>query len=255
MNKKISLLIIDSDEMYAKEFVETAMGHIDYEYAEYVTDGAEGYERMKLIRPDVVVIDFLVAGMDAIGFLRKLNGDSNIKRPRVMISSQAMVGNMVQLAATLGVEYFIKKPLTPPVACETVAYAMDTPAPERKAAEIDDIDEKITQFIHCMGVPAHLDGHMYIRSALKIAIEDISIISPITKRLYPDLAKMYKKSPSSIERSIRHAISVSWSRGNQKLIREVFGYSAESCVGCPTNSEYIAMIADDLRLRIKHDMM
>lgn len=255
MNNKISLLIIDSDEMYAKELVKTAMDHIDFEYVEYVTDGAEGYERMKLIRPDVVLIDFLVAGMDAIGFLRKMDSDSNIKRPRVMIISQTMIGNMVQLATMLGVEYFIKKPLTPLSACETVAFAMSHPEPERKMTEPDDIDEKITQFIHCMGVPAHLDGHKYIRSALKIAIEDISIISPITKRLYPDLAKMYKKSPSSIERSIRHAISVSWSRGNQKLIREVFGYSAESCVGYPTNSEYIAMIADDLRLRIKHDMI
>lgn len=256
MDKKLALLIIDGERKYGNEIAEEAKNHPAFDTVDFAIDGVEGYELMKIIRPDVIIIDFLVSGLDAIGFLRKIKNETGVKKPYVVISSYTMLTNMINTAAALGADYFIMKPQPPEEICETIVAAVTTEVPKYEPVmESDDTDAKITQFIHCMGVPAHLDGHRYIRSALKIAMDDITMISPITKRLYPNLAKMYKKTPCCIERSIRHAISVSWRRGNQKLIRDVFGYSAESSMGCPTNAEYIAMLADDLRLRIKHDMV
>lgn len=258
MNSNITLLVIDSDKNYAKTLAEYAKNHPLFLDASYASDGAQGLEMAKLIKPDVIIMDFLISEIDAIGFMRILNRTPDLKKPFIIINSHTMTAVMLKTASQLGADYFMIKPQRPVEICNTVSDLISSKeeVPSlRQPTESDILDQKITQFMHCMGIPAHLDGYSYIRSSLKLAIEDIGEVNPITRKLYPKLAREYNKTPGSIERSIRHAIKVSWSRGNKKIIHDVFGYSADtSSQSCPTNSEYIAMAADDLKMRLKHDI-
>lgn len=257
MGKRITVLVIDSDVHYAKELTAYIKGREEFLDAEYSTNGTDGYQLMRAVRPDVVIIDFLVSGLDAVGFLRLLQNEYMPLKPIVIVNSVAMLSSMLSAAREHGADYFMTKPQPYSEVCNTIIDLVSVGATEEhtKEAPDDSLEVKITRFLHYMGVPAHLNGYMYIRSSLKRAIADLGSVIPITRKLYPDLAEEYHKSPECIERSIRHAIKVSWERGNKKIIHDIFGYSADTTyLGCPTNSEYIAMVADDLRLRIKHDI-
>ncbi len=255
MDNGITVLVIDSDINYAKELTRYIKERDEFLDAVYATNGNDGYKMMKLIKPDVVMIDFLVSGLDAVGFLRLLRNEPMENKPLVIVDSVAMLSSMLNAASEYGADYFMAKPQPYKEVCNTIIdllgseTAKDVPVRE----EEESLEIKITRFLHYMGVPAHLNGYTYIRASLRRAIDDLGSVIPITRKLYPALAEEYNKTPECIERSIRHAIKVSWERGNKKIIHDIFGYSADTTyLGCPTNSEYIAMVADDLRLRIKH---
>ncbi len=257
MNKSITVLVVDSDINYAKELTRYIKDRDEFLDALYATDGNDGYRMMKIIKPDVVIIDFLVSGLDAVGFLRLLHNEPMENKPLIIIDSVAMLSSMLNAASEYGADYFMAKPQPYSEVCNTIIDLLNREsvkeAPLREEGE--SLEVKITRFLHYMGVPAHLNGYAYIRASLRRAIDDLGSVIPITRKLYPALAEEYHKSPECIERSIRHAIKVSWERGNKKIIHDIFGYSADTTyLGCPTNSEYIAMVADDLRLRIKHDI-
>lgn len=258
MAENLTMLIIDSDRQYAKNLTDYAKSDSSFLDADYALNGNDGLELAELIKPDVIVMDFLIPGLDAIGFLRMLKSKTELKKPFIIINSYTITSAMLAVAAEQGADYFMMKPQPPSELCRTIAElvcASVKPKTPINKREDDTLDLKITKLLHCMGVPAHLNGYSYIRSSIKIAMKDISAINPITRNLYPQLAKKYNKTPSSIERSIRHAIKVSWERGNKKVIHDIFGYSQDSqYYGCPTNSEYIAMAADDLKMRIKHNI-
>lgn len=257
MNEQITLLVIDKDEEYARNLSEVAKSHPAFFDAAYVTDGAAVLETLEIINPTFVITDFLMPGFDVMGFLRYLKNSYDKSKPFVIINSLTITPSMIKSAGSRGADYFMIKPQPYSEICNTIAELADeNSALVKTPTEQDDnIDVKITHFLHCMGVPAHLNGYNYIRSSLKFAINDITTLDPITRKLYPMVAKKYNKSPQCIERSIRHAIKVSWSRGNKKVIYDIFGVSPENtCHGYPTNSEYIAMLADDLRLRLKHNI-
>ena len=257
MDKKITLLIIDKDEEYARGLCAVAKSHPAFFDAVYVSDGAAAYSTFELLNPNFVITDFLMPGFDVMGFLRFLKTDYPKQKPFVIINSPTITQSMLKCAGNHGADYFMIKPQPYSEICNTVAEISDQSLVPEKAARCDDesIDIKITRFLHCMGVPAHLNGYNYIRSSLELAIDDISTLSPITQKLYPAVAKKYNKSPQCIERSIRHAIKVSWARGNKKIIYDIFGETPENlCHSYPTNSEYIAMLADNLRIRLKHNI-
>lgn len=257
MDKRITALVIDSDVNYSRELTAYIKSRDEFLDAEYATNGNTGYQMMRAIKPDVIIMDFLVAGLDAIGFLRMLKGETQVPRPAVIINSVAMLSSMVNTATEYGADYIMAKPQPCSEVCNTVIDLMEGGAVHSTPDVCTDesTEVRISRFLHYMGVPAHLNGYKYIRSALKQGVDDLGSIIPITRKLYPALAKEYNKSPECIERAIRHAIKVSWERGNKKIIHDIFGYSADtSYYGCPTNSEYIAMIADDLRMRMKYDM-
>ncbi len=254
MDNGITVLVIDSDTNYAKGLTGYIKGRDEFLDAVYATDGNDGYRMMRVIKPDVVMIDFLVSGLDAVGFLRLLHNEPMERKPLVIVDSVAMLSSMLNAASEYGADYFMAKPQPYSEVCNTIIDLLGAETvKEVSEKEEESLEVKITRFLHYMGVPAHLNGYTYIRSSLKRAIDDLGSVIPITRKLYPALAEEYHKSPECIERSIRHAIKVSWERGNKKVIHDIFGYSADTTyLGCPTNSEYIAMVADDLRLRIKH---
>lgn len=257
MDKRITILVIDANEAYADNLCKSARENEEFFDAQYALNGSEGFEMLRLLKPEVVIIDFLMPVLDAMGFLRLLTREYRDEKPFVIINSFSIPPTMMAMAAENGADYFMIKPQPAVEVCNTIAAILrkeSIPKHQYNEKE-DDLDIKITRFLHCMGVPAHLNGYRYIRSSLKLALENLGAIMPITKNLYPYLAKEYNKTPYCIERAIRHAIKVSWDRGNKKIINDIFGYSPDTpYMGCPTNSEYIAMVADDLKMRIKHNI-
>lgn len=255
--KNLSILIADSDENYVnglKLYLENSELFSDVSVAK---DGEEALEMTRLLLPDIIIMDVILPKLDGIGYLRCLQQERKDYSPFIIINTASQLPGILKTAVGYGVGYFMVKPQTPRSICDTItdlAFTEKT-KPEQIYASESTLEERVSGFLRHLGIPAHLNGYKYIRSAIIRTTNDMGEITPITQKLYPKLAKEFDTNSSSIERSIRHAIGVSWKRGNKKLLSDVFGYSPDT-VGTrqPTNSEYIAMAADDFRLRLRHEM-
>lgn len=247
-----TLLIIDPDKNYAASLAEHAKKSGLFYEASYSLNGEEGYRLISILKPDVIILEALIPVLDGIGILRRLYNNKLNKNPVIIINTSTRLPGLLSAASRYGADYIMIKPQTYENICITAhdllkGIIASVPAPEKKT----DIEGHITVFLKSLGMPAHLDGYKYIRSALLYTIKDPGMISPITKRLYPALAEKYNTTKSCIERAMRHAIEVSWQRGNKKIISDIFGYDRDSLISRPTNAEYIAMTSDEMRLMLK----
>ena len=190
------------------------------------------------------------------------------KRPVVMVLSAVGQDSITERALHLGATYYIAKPFEMDLLIQRIrqmkgSHRVITSSPPRQESGVSisipmksvpitrDIETEVTNMIHEIGVPAHIKGYQYLREAIMMAIEDMDIPNAITKQLYPEISKKFDTTPSRVERAIRHAIEVAWSRGKMDTIDKIFGYSINTGKGKPTNSEFIALIADRLRLELK----
>ena len=209
---------------------------------------ASGEELLDLIarhRPDVVVMDLMLSGMDGLEVLEELGED----RPKVLVLSAfggpALAGQISQR----GGEYCMLKPCRPQSVVERARLLCDVPALQlQEEGDARDLERQVTAIIHEIGVPAHIKGYQYLREAIGLAVADMEIINAVTKVLYPAVAKKFGTTASRVERAIRHAIEVAWDRGDLETLQKYFGYTVSNTKGKPTNSEFIAMIADRIRL-------
>ncbi len=227
-------------------------------------NGNEVVELVKTTRPQIVVLDIIMPVLDGIGALERLNEMADTL-PKVILLTAFGQETVTRRAMELGVSYFILKPFDMPVLLERIRQvAMTSPATSPVAASMpilplsqssginrQSVDAAITKMIHEIGVPAHIKGYLYLREAISIVYHDVEILGSITKTLYPRIAERFKTTPSRVERAIRHSIEVAWGRGNVDAIRSVFGYTVSASKTKPTNSEFIAMIADKLRMEHK----
>ena len=213
-------------------------------------DGAELVRMAKELEPDAVVMEIVLTGMDGLAVLGELSKLEH--RPKVLILSSYIRGNIVQAAAERGADYYITKPCRAEAVCERIRQVT---AGERSSQGKDDknvdLETQVTAIIHEVGVPAHIKGYQYLREAILIAVEDMDVINAVTKVLYPEVAKRFHTTASRVERAIRHAIEVAWDRGDLETLQKYFGYTVSNAKGKPTNSEFIAMIADRLQLEIR----
>lgn len=213
-----------------------------------VGDGAEALQLLGQYRPDLAVMDVVLPGLDGLGVLRQMKAQGGTTRA-VMVSafcSDAVVGE----AMSLGACYFLPKPFEPEALLDRMHSVFQQPAtPEQHAAVLKNL---VTSVIHEIGVPAHIKGYQYLREAIIIAVNDMEVINAVTKVLYPAVAKRFGTTPSRVERAIRHAIEVAWDRGDLETLQKYFGYTVSNAKGKPTNSEFIAMIADRLVLEMKN---
>jgi len=274
-NNSISILVADD----SKEFSDIVLNHLkaqeDFKVVGNAYDGKEAYEMILETKPDVVLLDVVMPQMDGLGVLEKL-GKSNLnKKPLCIMLSAVGQERITQQSSALGAVYYMVKPLElttisgrirqlardfVPQGRETTlskSYISSLPnsiplAQKTEQKSENDIEKIVTQIIHEVGIPAHIKGYQFIRSAIMMAISDIDSINYITKQLYPSIAKQYQTTPSRVERAIRHAIEVAWNRGKPEIMNELFGYTISSGKGKPTNSEFIAMIADKIRLQLKN---
>jgi len=201
-----------------------------------------------------VVMDFVLARMDGLEVLSELAALPG--RPRVLVLSSFARGNMAELAAAHGADYYMMKPCKLSAVMERIRQLAGQPQsggeePGRLSGESQNLESTVTSIIHEIGVPAHIKGYQYLREAIIIAVGDMDVINAVTKILYPEVAKRFGTTASRVERAIRHAIEVAWDRGDLETLQKYFGYTVSNAKGKPTNSEFIAMIADKLQLERK----
>ncbi len=208
-------------------------------------DGSEVLDLIAQTKPDLLVLDLILPGLDGIGILRQLDKE---QRPKILSIYHFATQEMLAEAGSLGVSVFLAKPYSEASMCEHLLCLAEK---REESLHAPGLEELVTSIIHEVGVPAHIKGYQYVREAIMITVENMEVINSVTKVLYPEVAKRYGTTPSRVERAIRHAIEVAWDRGDLETLQRFFGYTVSNAKGKPTNSEFIAMISDRIRLKIK----
>ena len=264
MKNPIKLLIADSNLELLSQMKTFFDSKEDINLAATTTDGTEAAEKIKEYRPEVVIMDIVLPGLDGIGLLKAINNLPRAHRPIVIITSGAKKEHVTNICMQLGADYFMIKPCSPETIYERInllcaprsmqsSFGDSRVYPEKSAGDIPSdraIELFVTKTIHSVGVPANIKGYQYLRDAIIMSIKDTELINAVTKQLYPRVANRHNTSPSRVERAIRHAIEVACIRGNEEELYKLFGYTVSNNKGKPTNSEFIAMIADKLRLEL-----
>ncbi len=211
-------------------------------------------------QPDVVLLDLIMPKMDGLTVMEKINNDASVKkRPNFIVLTAVGQENITEDAFKRGANYYIMKPFDNDVLLNRIKsvsrlYRSQMKKTEEEGSIVAEsgLENRVTNMLHEIGIPAHIKGYHYLRDAIMMAVEDMDVLNAITKVLYPTVAKKYKTTSSRVERAIRHAIEVAWSRGKLDTIDELFGYTVSNGKGKPTNSEFIALIADTIQLEYKH---
>ena len=198
---------------------------------------------------NVVVLDLVLSSMDGIEVLEQLRELPPEHRPRILVLSSYIHGAIADLAAANGADHFMVKPCKFSTICARIRQLTTFDAMEEDKSRSHSLETLVTSIIHEVGVPAHIKGYQYLREAILIAVDDMEVINAVTKVLYPEVAKRFGTTASRVERAIRHAIEVAWDRGDLETLQKYFGYTVSNVKGKPTNSEFIAMIADRLQLQ------
>jgi two-component system response regulator (stage 0 sporulation protein A) len=225
------------------------------EVAGIAYDGKEAYEMILEKRPDILLTDIIMPYMDGLALLGKIQANAMLsKKPKSIVFSSMGYENIINKAMNLGASYFLAKPFESASLVDRIkdiCFEAEQPQLKTVVKSKNDMETNITMYIQQLGVPAHIKGYQYIRDAIAMVIDDMDTINSITKLLYPTVAKHYNTTASRVERAIRHAIEVAWDRGNPEILNEFFGYTILGSKGKPTNSEFIALIADKIRLDMK----
>ena len=273
-DSKISVLIADDNKEFCSILNDYLLNQKDIVVTGIAKDGREALELIVERKPDLVILDIIMPHLDGLGVLEKLNTMDLEKTPRIIILSAVGQDKITQQTITLGADYYTVKPFdmevftkriremfnSAPTIQESSAQSNRVSYPttssyiltsEPKSKTPVDLETEITNIIHEIGVPAHIKGYMYLREAITMVVNDMELLSAVTKELYPSIAKKYNTTASRVERAIRHAIEVAWGRGQIEAINKLFGYTVHNDKGKPTNSEFIAIIADKLRLKNK----
>ena len=219
------------------------------------TNGEEALSMIKAIVPDIVIIDVLLSKLDGIGVIRQVKKELLEDAPIFIVMSIVSNHNMLLEANNAGASMCMIKPVN----TESLIYHIENLLPNdldmlsvsNDESPSNDLESQVTKIIHQIGVPAHIKGYQYLRTAIILTVNDSDIINSVTKILYPTVAKKYQTTTSRVERAIRHAIEVAWDRGDVEVLNSYFGYTIQNNRGKPTKSEFIAMIADNLRLKYK----
>lgn len=257
MKNKIRVLIADDNKEFCNS-LKSSLEISDYiEVAGVAYDGKEAYEMVLETRPDILLTDIIMPYMDGLALLGKINSNSMLsKKPKAIVFSSMGYETIISKAMNLGASYYLAKPFETSGLIDRIKDICRTPADNSYSNSVtsrtkNDLETNITMYIQQLGVPAHIKGYQYIRDAITMVIDDMDTINSITKYLYPTVAKHYNTTASRVERAIRHAIEVAWDRGNPDILNELFGYTILGSKGKPTNSEFIALIADKIRLDMK----
>nr|WP_239581278.1 sporulation transcription factor Spo0A [Jeotgalibacillus terrae] len=229
----------------------------DMEVVGTAFNGREFLDMVEEISVDVCLLDIIMPHIDGLNALEKMKELELEKNPHVIMLTAFGQEDVTTKALELGASYFILKPFDMENLLQVIRQVLgkkDRPlmnGPKKEKNKKPNLDASITSVIHEIGVPAHIKGYMYLREAISMVYHDIELLGSITKILYPDIAKKFNTTSSRVERAIRHAIEVAWNRGNVDAITNMFGYTVSAARSKPTNSEFIAMVADKLRLEHK----
>ena len=256
---KLNVAIADDNERMLRLLGEIVSSDDELQVVGTAKDGEEAYKMIKETQPDVVLLDVVMPKLDGLGVLDKIQQDETIKRlPSVLMVSAVGQEQITEAAFSKGADYYIMKPFENELILNQIKNVqkakkmpevkMIHPYEKMKKEPQKSLEEIVTEIIHDVGVPAHIKGYQYLRDAIVMSVLDMDMLNSVTKILYPEVAKKYKTTPSRVERAIRHAIEVAWNRGKVDTIEELFGYTISVGKGKPTNSEFIALITDKIRM-------
>ena len=265
--KKISVGVADDNRDYCDLISDYFSGNKEIEISFVANDGIKTIDSIKKYNPEVLILDMVMPRLDGVGVLEEMNSIEMDSYPKIIVLSAVGQEAFTKKAISLGADYYLVKPLDMKLLEKRIRQVSGKEQsvndnnklnmskgiinPDRNNAT--DLEVEITNIIHEIGVPAHIKGYLYLREAIKMVIENVELLGAVTKELYPSIAKKFNTTPSRVERAIRHAIEVAWSRGKVDTINQLFGYTVHNTKGKPTNSEFIAMIAD--KLRLEHSMV
>ena len=257
-------ILIADENATGRAMLKDALARTGYRVIDEASNGDDALQKIERNRPDIAIVDIRLSKLDGIGVIRAAQGidfGSENRAPIFIMTSPVANQNMFIQAAGAGAQLCLIKPIHPDSLVEHIEEllrARDARKAPGMAVSADsqndktpDIESQVTQIIHQIGVPAHIKGYQYLRTAILLTVKDSDIINSVTKILYPSVAKKYQTTTSRVERAIRHAIEVAWDRGDVDTLNSYFGYTIQNNRGKPTNSEFIAMIADNLRLKYK----
>ena len=262
MGKKIKVIIADDNRNFCQMLQNYLQSQEDISIVGVANNGLEAMDLIQTQEPDLIILDLVMPSLDGLGVLERINARATMTRPNIIMLTAFGQESLTHEAMLLGVDYFILKPFDLDILGKRIrSLTQNTPStpPQlsssssptvRTVRSKHDLVTEVTTMMHQIGIPAHVKGYQYIREAILMVVEDVSLLGAVTKELYPSIAKKYKSAPSRVERGIRHAIELAWERGQKDTLKQIFGYSMNIERQKPTNSEFIAILADKLRVRV-----
>ena len=267
MNTKTKVLIVDDNPKMVEMLKDMIEVQEDMKVAAFANDGVEAFGLIQETKPDLVLLDLVMPKCDGFGVIEKCKQMALEERPVIIVISAAGSEQITEQAVMSGADYFVLKPFDQEMLLQKIrqltshTYVKQQQIrkgfvnTENGYANGNNLEIVVTNMIHDVGVPAHIKGYTYLRDSILMVINNMEVLNSITKELYPTIAQMHKTTSSRVERAIRHAIEVAWSRGKMDIIDELFGYTVSAGKGKPTNSEFIALIADKIRLEHKAELL
>nr|WP_092067357.1 sporulation transcription factor Spo0A [Dendrosporobacter quercicolus]NSL46543.1 sporulation transcription factor Spo0A [Dendrosporobacter quercicolus DSM 1736] len=254
VKERIRVAIADDNREFVGIIQEYLSQQPDIDLIGVAYNGEEILTIIEEKKPDVVILDIIMPHLDGIGVLERIN-EFNGRRPKIIMLTAFGQESITQRVVELGADYYILKPFNMEVISNRIRQLASTITSQRpviaQALKARPMDLEVTNIIREIGIPAHIKGYQYLRDAIMMIITEIELLGAVTKVLYPMIAEKYSTTPSRVERAIRHAIEVAWGRGNMDMINRIFGYTIKLEKGKPTNSEFMAMIADKLRMEMR----
>lgn len=257
---KLTCAIADDNDRMLQLVGDVLLTDNDVELVGKAHNGEELLKDIKVNEPDVVLLDIIMPKLDGLAVMEKVNEDRSIKKkPYFIVVSAVGQEGITEDAFNLGANYYILKPFDNNTLLNRIKYVKSNMGRHPASANVKKTQEDlsvtlendVTEIIHEIGVPAHIKGYQYLRDSIIMVIKDMEMLNCITKILYPTIAKKYNTTSSRVERAIRHAIEVAWARGKIEVLDALFGYTINNGKGKPTNSEFIALISDKIRLDYK----
>lgn len=262
MSNKIKIVVADDNRSLCQLLQDHLQSQEDIQVVGLAYNGVEAWEMIQAQEPDLVILDLVMPSLDGLGVLERINSRTTAPRPKVIMLTAFGQESLTHQAMTLGVDYFILKPfdleilskrirsLTQEVAVNQAPIPSSVSSVTSAGSRVN-LGAEVTSMMHQIGIPAHVKGYQYIRDAILMVVDDVSLLGAVTKELYPAIAKKYDTAPSRVERGIRHAIELAWERGHTETLKRIFGYSMNIERQKPTNSEFVALLADKLRVMTK----
>ena len=253
MKTNLKVLIADDSAQFGKE-CQKELKNSGFDVMLTAKDGARVISMLDSQHIDAIVIDAFMSNGDAIDVIEHI--DSSLReKPLIILLSSIHSQDFEEQMISAGADYYFIKPVSPVSVAKRIVRLASWKTEKRKRElspySDSDMDVVISDIMRQIGVPAHIKGYQYLRTAIKLSVNDSEMLGSVTKLLYPTVAKMYETTASRVERAIRHAIEVAWDRGDVDVLSSYFGYTIQSQRGKPTNSEFIAMIADKLKLSMR----
>ena len=262
---KVTCAVADDNERMLQLLIDVISTDNDIQVVGSAKDGEQMMSVIREKKPDVVLLDIIMPKLDGLTVMELVNKDKTItKKPAFIIITAVGQEGITEDAFNLGASYYIMKPFDNNTLLNRIKYIKNnmgrhpavnknvkSSSEEHMADREISLENDVTDIIHEIGVPAHIKGYQYLRDAIMMSVNDMDMLNCITKVLYPTIAKKFQTTSSRVERAIRHAIEVAWSRGKVEVIDDLFGYTISNGKGKPTNSEFIALIADKIRLEYK----